>query len=735
MADTPHMPPEFPGTSHADYRRAVEEIVSSPPESGPSFDPAEVLRAFEFAYKAHDGQVRRSGEPYIGHPIEVLRILVRQRMDQDTLIAGLLHDTVEDCESVELTDIVSEFGEHVAVIVDGVTKIGGLKFASTEHRQSVNYRKMLLSMSRDIRVIFVKFADRLHNMRTIDHLSTEKSDRIARETLDVYAPLAHRFGMGSIKWELEDLCLKVLEPEFYNELVEKIDLKREQREEVIELAIRPLREKLVSYGVAHRIFGRPKHFYSIWNKIHQRHKTFEEILDLFAIRIIVERLEDCYFALGTVHNIYNPIADRFSDYVATPKSNGYQSLHTKVVGPGGRTLEIQIRTEEMNRVAEFGLAAHWIYKEGGDRDRQLNEFFTWIKQVLDENAPEASSDEFLEGFKINLYQDDIFVFSPKGDLYKLPKGATPIDFAFAVHTNVGLNCSGARVDRRMVPLDTELTSGSIVEILTSKTQRPSQDWLRIATTNRARSKIRRWLKERRWHESRDLGEEMFRRELERNQLVAKEVNATDLAQSMGYKAVDQLYAALGAGDVTMPTVMRKVIPEDADAVQQTLLRRLFRRSDKRKPRRSAVRISGLQNMVVQFGRCCQPLPGDEIVGFVATGQGVKIHRANCANVSQMVGKSERQVDVEWDSERNDTFNSRLMVVATDRKSLIHDISDTLAKLDVNISQFTMKRQEELAIGRIVIEVKNLSQLQSIINKLKAIPKVIRVDRHDQSADW
>lgn len=733
---TPAPPPTGPpGCTHDDYRRSVEEILANTPEGGPPIDRADVLRAFEFAWKAHDGQLRKSGEPYIAHPVEVLRILTRQRMDQDTLIAGLLHDTVEDCEGVELTDLVAGFGEHVAVIVDGVTKIGGLKFASTEHRQSVNYRKMLLSMSRDIRVIFVKFADRLHNMRTIDSLPKHKAERIARETLEVYAPLAHRFGMGSIKWELEDLCLKVIEPEFYDELVEKIDLKRDQRQEVIDLAIKPLKEKLETYGVKHRIFGRPKHFYSIWSKIHQRHKTFEEILDLFAIRIIVERLEDCYFVLGTVHNIYTPITDRFSDYVATPKSNGYQSLHTKVIGPGGRTLEIQIRTEEMNRVAEFGLAAHWIYKEGGDRDRQLSEFFSWIKQVLDENSSETGTEDFLEGFKINLYQDDIFVFSPKGDLYKLPKGATPIDFAFAVHTSVGLTCSGARVDRRMVTLDTPLTSGSIVEITTTKNQHPSQDWLRIAVTNRARSKIRRWLKERRWHESRDLGEEIFRKELERNQVAAKEVNITDLAQSMGFKGVEQLYAAIGAGDVTMPTVMRKVLPENEENAQQTLLRRLFRRDDKRKTRRSAVRISGLNNMVVQFGRCCQPLPGDEIVGFVATGQGVKIHRANCANVSQMVGKSERQVEVEWDSERSDSFNSRLMLVATDRKSLIHDISEALAKLDVNISQFTMKRQEELAIGRIVIEVKNLSQLQQIINKLKSIPKVIRVDRHDQSADW
>ncbi len=725
-----------PGETRDELRETVIETLQKAPQGGPPLDDETILRAFDFARTAHEGQTRKSGEPYIVHPVAVLQILVRQRMDTDTLVAALLHDTVEDCESVDLHDVAREFGEHVAVIVDGVTKIGGLKFASTEHRQSVNYRKMLLSMSRDIRVIFVKFADRLHNMRTIGSLAPEKAGRIARETLEVYAPLAHRFGMGSIKWELEDLCLKVLEPEFYAQLIDKIELKREEREEVIEQAIAPIREKLVSYGVQHRIYGRPKHFYSIFNKIHNRRKTFEEILDLFAIRIMVDRIEDCYFVLGAVHNIYNPITDKFSDYVATPKSNGYQSLHTKVVGPGGRTLEIQIRTEEMNRVAEFGLAAHWIYKEGGKRDQHLGDFFKWIKQVLDENVADSDSTEFLEDFKINLYQDDVFVFSPKGDLYKLPKGSTPIDFAFAIHTNVGLACSGARIDQKFVGLDAELTSGSIVEIVTAKNQKPSEDWLRIAKTNRARSKIRRWLKERRWHESRDLGEEILRKELEKEQLGIRSVNLTDLAQTSGFRGVDQLYAALGAGDLSLATLMRKILPESGETEQDTLLKRIFRRGgDKKKARKSAVRIGGLGNMAVQFARCCQPLPGDDIVGFVATGQGVKIHRSNCANVSRMIGRSERQVDVEWDSDRSDNFNARLMIVASDRKNLIHDISECLANLDVNITQFTMKRQDELAIGRCVLDVKSLNHLQQIINKIKALPKVIRVDRHDQSADW
>ncbi|MFA7332172.1 MAG: bifunctional (p)ppGpp synthetase/guanosine-3',5'-bis(diphosphate) 3'-pyrophosphohydrolase [Candidatus Delongbacteria bacterium] len=717
------------------FDREFELLLAVFHEYMPEAGEGRLRAAYEYAYELHDGQLRNTGVPYIDHPLQVARILAHLKMDPDTLIAGLLHDTLEDCaeKGVTVGTLTERFGEHVAMLVDGVTKIGDLKFRSFEHQQSVNYRKMLLSMSRDIRVIFVKFADRLHNMRTLDGLKPEKAERIARETLEVYAPLAHRFGMGSIKWELEDLCLKILEPEFYRELVEKIDLKREEREAVIEEAVAPLRQRLAEYGLKNfRIFGRPKHFHSIWTKIHKRQKTFEEILDLFAVRIIVEKVEDCYFALGVVHNQYMPIHERFSDYIATPKTNGYQSLHTKVVGPRGRTLEVQIRTQEMHRVAEYGLAAHWIYKEGGNADEQLDQFFAWIKQVLSEDSLEESSKEFLEGFKINLYQDEIFVFSPKGDLYKLPRGSTAIDFAFAVHTNVGLTCIGAKENGRIVPLDQALSSGCTVEIITSKTPSASLDWLRIVRSTKARSRIKRWLKESQWAQSVELGEEVLRRELDKANVPLKSPEVDATLQALGYSTREKGLAAIGSGDLPIANLIRRIAPQEKP-VTEGLLTRIFRRGSRGTD--NAVRIQGMGNLVIQFARCCQPLPGDEIVGFVVTGRGVKVHRRNCPNISQMLAQPDRMVEVAWDSPRDQQFNTRVRLVARDRKHLIRDITETLSKLEVNILQFTMRKQDDLAIGKYILEVKDLTHLTQILKRLRAIPKVILVERHDQGADW
>lgn len=727
-------PPQDTVLDRAHFARELEQVLAIVRDYAPTVDADLLLRAFEYSYEMHEGQVRKNGVPYIEHPLQVMRILAHLKMDGDTLAAGLLHDVVEDCadKGASLPQVLERFGEHVAAIVDGVTKIGDLKFRSFEHKQSVNYRKMLLSMTRDIRVIFVKFADRLHNMRTIDALRSDKAERIARETLEVYAPLAHRFGMGSVKWELEDLALKVLEPEFYQELIQKIELRREEREAVIEEALAPIRQRLQDYGLAKfQIFGRPKHFYSIWHKIHNRQKTFEEILDLFAVRILVDKVEDCYFALGVVHNLYTPIHERFSDYIATPKSNGYQSLHTKVVGPRGRTLEVQIRTREMHRVAEYGLAAHWIYKDGGDADDQLDRFFSWIKQVLAEDNHEDASREFLEDFKINLYQDDIFVFSPKGDLYKLPRGSTPIDFAFAVHTNVGLSCIGAKENGRLVPLDHELSSGSSIEVITSKNQTPSLDWMRIVRTNKARSRIKRWLRESQYEQSLALGEEVVKRELDSRRMEVKGVDLEAAAQSLGYSNREKMLAAIGSGDLPVTHLLRKIAPEKKDG--DGLLTRIFRRRGGSPD--NAVRIQGLGSMVVQFARCCQPLPGDDIVGFIVTGKGVKVHRRNCPNISQLTSQPERMVPVSWDSHQEHHFNARVLLVATDRRHLIRDITEALSKMDVNIQQFTMRKQDDLGIGKFVLEVQNLSQLTSILKKLRSLPKVIRVERHDQGADW
>lgn len=727
---SPHDADLTPEHFEQEFARLLEIMHGHLPE----MDSTRLKKAFRYACELHDGQRRKTGVPYIEHPLQVARILAHLKMDQDTVIAGLLHDVLEDCKDKGVTyeGLLERFGEAVAVLVDGVTKIGDLKFQSFEHQQSINYRKMLLHMSKDLRVIIVKLADRLHNMRTIDALRPDKAERIARETLEVYAPLAHRFGMGSIKWELEDLCLKVMEPEFYQELVQKIDLKREEREQVIEEAVSPIRARLEEYGLRRfRIFGRPKHFNSIYNKIHQRQKSFEEILDLFAIRILVDKVEDCYFALGVVHNLYTPIHERFSDYIATPKTNGYQSLHTKVVGPRGKTLEVQIRTEEMNRVAEYGLAAHWLYKEGGGSDDQQDRFFAWIKQVLSSENFDETSQEFLQSFKINLYQDDIFVFSPKGDLYKLPRGSTAIDFAFGVHTNVGLGCIGAKENGRIVPLDHQLSSGSTVEIITSKNQTPSVGWLQIVRSHKARSRIKRWLKESQYHQSLELGQEVLKRELDKRRTKIKDSELEQAAQSLGFTSAERAVAAVGSGDLPIVNLLRKLLPEEKKP-SDGLLTRIFRRG---RDSESSIRIQGTSNMVVHFARCCQPLPGDEIVGFIVTGQGVKIHRRTCPNISQMLNHPERMVDVSWDSNREHHFNTRIRLVATDRRHLMRDVTETLSKLDVNILQMTMRKQEELAIGKYVMEVQSLSHLTQILKRLRAIPKVIRVERHDQGADW
>ena len=723
---------------YAHYREELEESLRQVVTYAPGIDAEQIRKAFEYSWQMHEGQKRKSGEPYIEHPVQVLRILVGLKMDQDTLVASLLHDVVEDSadRGASLANLQELFGDQVAVIVNGVTKLSGLKFQSFEHQQSENYRKMLLSMARDIRVIFVKFADRLHNMRTIAALSQKKAERIARETIELYAPLAHRFGIGSIKWELEDLSLKVLDPEFYRSLEERINLKYDEREDVIEEAVAPLRSKLEEYGKTFRIFGRPKHFYSVYHKIHKRNKSFEEILDLFAVRIIVPTVSDCYFALGVVHNIYTPITDRFSDYIASPKSNGYQSLHTKVVGPRGRTLEVQIRTEEMNRVAEYGLAAHWLYKEGGHQtDEQLDRISTWIKQVLDEDSYDRSSQEFLEGLKINLYQDDIFVFTPKGDLFKLPAGSTPIDFAFAVHTSVGLHCIGAKVNAHIVPLDYQLTSGCTVEVITSRKQTPTLDWLKIVRTHKARSRIKRWLRESQWQQSLELGEEVLRKESARRGITLRSIDLEDLAQGMGYRSSQALYVAIGNGDLPVSNVIRRLEPEDTPDRPESLLMRIFRRGDKQERSPSAVRVHGMSNMVIHFSKCCQPVPGDDIIGLIVTGKGVKVHRRTCPNINQLLSQPERIVEVEWDAARDQQFNARIILVASDRRNLLHDVAEVLAKMDVNIMQFNMRRQDDLAIGRIILEVKNLAQLTTVLKRLRQIREVIRVQRHDQGTDW
>ncbi|MFQ6094198.1 MAG: RelA/SpoT family protein, partial [bacterium] len=509
-----------------------------------------ITHAYRFSEMAHKNQSRRSGRPYMDHCVEAARILAGLHLDSATIAAGLLHDVVEDTK-ITIEQVREEFGEEIAGLVDGVTKIGGLTFQSREEQQAENFRKMLLSMAKDIRVILIKFADRLHNMRTLEHLSPKKAKEIALETLDVYAPLAHRFGISRIKWELEDLSLKYIHPRAYQELEAKITETRQEREQYIKEVEKPLVKELKKAGVKANIYGRAKHFYSVYEKMNRRNVPFEEIQDLLAIRVIVSTVQDCYHALGVVHSLYTPVQDRFDDYIATPKSNMYQSLHTTVVGPRGKMVEIQIRTREMHRIAEEGIAAHWRYKEGKEKEDELDQHMRWLRQLIDWQVETPDPREFLESLKIDLFQDEAFVFTPKGDLFRLPKGSTPIDFGFAVHTDIGLHCSGARVNGKFVPLSTPLRSGDTVEIITSPSQKPNQDWLNIVKTPRAKSKIRGWLREQLHEQSVKLGEEILERELKKHRIKKRpKEELLGIAQDFGFFDLSGLYAALGSGDLS-----------------------------------------------------------------------------------------------------------------------------------------------------------------------------------------
>jgi len=681
-------------------------------------------RALRLAYEAHQGHFRLSGEPYIVHLVEVARVLAEIGMDDTTIAAGFLHDTVEDTP-VTLERLRSEFGETVAMLVDGVTKIPELKYESTEEKQASHFHKMLLSMSKDLRVIVIKFADRIHNMRTISYLPRKAQERMALETRDVYAPLAHRMGVGRFKWELEDLAFKVLEPRAYHDLAQKVALRREEREAIVKEIIRPIKVELAQLGIRGRVFGRVKHLYSIYNKIQLRGYTFDEILDLIAIRVIVQEVRDCYFALGVVHSLFTPIQDKFTDYIATPKSNGYQSLHTKVFGPDGRKVEIQIRTEEMDRTAEYGIAAHWYYKEGSTHQDDLDRQMATIRQLLDSQSESSNSVEFLENLKIDLFQDEIFVFTPRGKLITLPQRATPVDFAFAVHTGVGLHAMAAKVNGQIAPLSRPLKSGDVVEIITSANQRPNLDWLKFIVTSRARAKIKRWLKEQHYEESVRLGKEILQRELTRLHLRKSESELEEIAHSFGHSELSAFYAAIGAGDVTVPTVIRKLSPDERPEVADSLLTRAIR---KVKGAQTSVRIHGLENVAVHFGRCCQPLPGDRITGFITMGQGISIHRLDCPNISELMRQPQRNIVVEWDVDRDTHFNVRLRIMATDRKNLLRDVTEAIASQDVNIIHLEMKKEDAVTVGHMILEVKSLPHLTRIIRRVVAIQGVFHMER-------
>ncbi|HEV8087451.1 MAG TPA: bifunctional (p)ppGpp synthetase/guanosine-3',5'-bis(diphosphate) 3'-pyrophosphohydrolase [Actinomycetota bacterium] len=699
-----------------------------------SYNPKGDLKALESAYQtaeaAHAGQRRLSGEPFIEHPLAVAQILADLRLDTTTLEAGLLHDTVEDT-TVSLETIQAEFGEDVAEIVDGLTKLDKLQFQTRELAQAENVRKMIVAMAGDIRVLLIKLADRLHNMRTLSALAPAKQRRVATETLEIYAPLANRLGVQEVKWELEDLAFKTLHPGPYKEIAQLVETRRDERTRRIKDLTETLRQKLKELGIKADVDGRPKHLYSIYEKMVIRGKDFEEIYDLVGIRIQVESMKDCYAALGAVHALWKPVPGRFKDYVAMPKANMYQSLHTTVVGPEGRPLEIQIRTRDMHRTAQYGIAAHWRYKEGKQKE---DADLAWLGQMMEWLKDMADPREFMEGLRIDLSGGRVFVFTPKGDVTNLPQGATPVDFAYTIHTEVGHRTIGAKVNGKLVPLDYELRTGDSVEILTSKAQGegPSQDWLQFVQTPRARNKIRQWFARGRREDALDQGRDLLQRQMRKQNLPFKRLATEDVMEQitadLKYPDLDALYVAVGEGHVSPQSIVARLSrlisgTSDEDATDDVPLARPVKIA---RPDHVAqgVMVKGLPDVWVRLGRCCTPVPGDGIVGFVTRGQGVSVHRADCPNVKTLRREPERMIEVSWSGGKPTSFVVAIQVEALDRTRLLSDIATVLSDQHVNIlSANSSTGRDRITRLRFAFELADITHLSSILAAVKRIDGV------------
>jgi GTP pyrophosphokinase len=705
----------------------------------PEADTELLRRAYVFSAKVHQGQTRASGEPYLIHPLGVAMILAELQMDTDTVVTGLLHDTVEDTWATT-EEIERLFGSSVKALVEGVTKIGKIEFRSKAESQAENFRKMLLAMSEDIRVIIVKLADRLHNMRTIEHLPPIKQAAIAEETLEIYAPLAHRLGISVVKNELEDLCLKALKPEVYLTLKEKVALKKKEREKYIEEVSGILHKALVERQIAGEVTGRPKHFYSIYQKMEQQKLVFEQVYDLVAFRIVTNTVRDCYELLGVIHSLWKPVPGRFKDYIAMPKGNGYQSLHTTVIGPGGQRVEIQIRTLDMHRVAEAGIAAHWKYKEKGEADNLDDRDgmrFAWLRQLVEWHKNLEDPAEFMETVKIDLFADEVYVFTPAGEVKSFPKGATPIDFAYKVHSEIGDHCVGAKVGGRIVPLRYELRNGDTIEILTSPTARPTKDWLKLARTSGARQKIRHYVRKAERERSRQLGFELLEKELKRHEYslakLLKDGEIDALADSYGHKTTDEFFSAVGFGRIQLAKVLPKIVPEEVLSRaprEETPFEKLVKKVTGRATS-SAVTVKGIDDMLVRFGRCCNPIPGDEIIGFITRGRGVTIHNVKCATA--MSADPARRVEVTWGGGKTDadagTRPVRIRVLCIDKPGILADISKSISGEAVNIKTAQIRTtRDNKATGLFEVTVKNTQQLHQVMHAVGKVKGVISVAR-------
>lgn len=721
-----------------------EQVLQKASEYLPDKDVALLRKACDLAEYAHREQYRKSGEPYIWHPVQVAGILVELGMDPNTVAAAFLHDVVEDT-AVTLEDLQKEFGDEIAMLVDGVTKLGKIKYKSKEEQQAENHRKMFVAMARDIRVILIKLADRLHNMRTLKHLPPEKQRRIANETLEIFAPLAHRLGISAIKWELEDTALRYLNPQQYYRIVNLMKKKRAEREDYVQEVTNQIQDRLGKMSVKAEINGRAKHIYSIYRKMVLQNKQFNEIYDLLAVRIIVESIKDCYAVLGTIHTHWKPMPGRFKDYIAMPKANMYQSLHTTVIGPKGDPLEVQIRSEDMHKVAEFGVAAHWAYKEGKtvSDTESLETKMSWFREILEWQNDANDAQEFMESLKIDLFSDMVFVFTPKGDVIELPKGSVPLDFAYRIHTEIGNRCIGAKVNGKMVPLDHRFKTGDIVEVLTSKhSYGPSQDWIKITQSSHAKNKIRQWFKKERREENVDKGRELVEKEIERKGFKLKEVltnnNINRVADKFSFTTEEDMYAAVGYNGISAAQIVTRLTDnirkkQDEEQESQSLSEAVeeIKPQDKTKAKTSTgVKVKGVDNLLIRLSRCCNPVPGDDIVGYITKGRGVSIHRNDCPNINSEV-ENNRLLSVEWENnnQKSKNYNVDIEISGYDRRALLNDVLQAVAETKTNINAVSGKSDKnKMATINMSISIQHISHLQRVVDRIKQISDIYSVRR-------
>lgn len=715
--------------------KSIDEVVEQYLTYGKPEDAAFIRRAFDYAEVAHHGQLRRSGEPYITHPVAVAMILAELQLDATTLAAALLHDVVEDTKVTD-EEIVRQFGAEVAALVDGVTKLKRIKFDSSEEQQAENLRKMFMAMAKDIRVLLIKLADRLHNMRTLRYQPPEKQQQTARETLEIFAPLAHRLGMYSVKWELEDTSLRYLNPQQYYRIVHLMAQKRKERESYVNEVMNMIGDKCKELDIQAEVTGRAKHIYSIYRKMVTQQKEFNEIYDLFAVRIIVNSIKDCYGVLGVIHTMWKPMPGRFKDYIAMPKYNMYQSLHTTVVGPRGEPLEIQIRTWDMHQTAEYGIAAHWVYKEGGGRaDSKFSQKLAWFREVLEWQQDFKDAQEFMETLKLDLFSDEVFVFTPKGEVVGLPAGSVPIDFAYKIHTDVGNRCIGAKINGKIVPLDYRLRTGDIVEVLTSKhSYGPSRDWLKIVQSSQAKSKIRQWFKKEKREENVARGKEILEREIVRQRLDPKELMTSallgDVLHKFNFSREDEMYAAVGYGGLSAAQVVTRLVERFRRDQSTTAVEPLTVDLRERKhPSSSGVQVRGIDNLLIRFARCCNPVPGDDIVGFVTRGRGVSVHRADCPNATALKNDNGRMMEVEWAGAPDLSYQVELEIMGLDRHGLINEVMNAVGETKTEITAVSGRvDQKRIAHVSLTIRIRNLDHLRSIVERLKRIKDIHSVRR-------